>query len=132
MKTLREEAGITQETLAWDCGFAKAYLSQVEAGKCVPSLAALVALALRLRVDALEIMAMDSRKPLHRLVDAVRRRDGAAVRHEIARLRVDIETSGDAASKAPTPPPVLSPGATLGPPRNERAAAEPRGRRKRG
>ena len=90
VRELREEAHLTQEKLAWDCGFAKGFLSQVEAGKSVPSLAALVVLARRLGVDPIDVLAMDLRKPLHRLVDAVRRNDPDAVQEQLSRLDAAI------------------------------------------
>ncbi len=86
VRHLREEANITQEKLAWDCGFAKGFLSQVEAGKSMPSLAALVALAKRLGVDPIDVLATDLRKPLHRVVDAVRRTDRDAIQELLGRL----------------------------------------------
>jgi transcriptional regulator with XRE-family HTH domain len=89
VRAFREEAKITQEALAWDCGFAKSYLSQLEAGKVVPSLAALRALAKRLDVDALVLFACDSTKPLHALVDAAHRKDRKRVELALKRLGVD-------------------------------------------
>jgi len=87
IRAVREHVGITQETLAWDTEFAKAHLSQLEAGKSVPSLPALYALARRLHVDALELLAVDPKKePLHRLVDAVRRGDESAVEKSLRAL----------------------------------------------
>jgi transcriptional regulator with XRE-family HTH domain len=70
---------MTQEQFAWACGFAKSNLSQIEAGKGAPSLAALLVMARQLRVDLVDIVAANSRKPLHRLVDAIRRRDHKGV-----------------------------------------------------
>ena len=50
IRALREEAGITQEQLAWDCDLAKSHLSQVGAGRGLPSLAVIGLLAKRLNV----------------------------------------------------------------------------------
>jgi len=47
IRRLRERAKITQERLAWDCDLGKGSLSQVEAGKRLPSLAVLSAIAAR-------------------------------------------------------------------------------------
>ena len=88
IRELREYVGITQETLAWDAGFAKAHLSQLEAGKSVPSLPALYVLAERLGVDALQVLAVDTKKPLHKLVDAVRKGDEEAIRGALRALGI--------------------------------------------
>jgi len=89
IRALREDAQITQEALAWDCGFAKSYLSQLEAGKLVPSVAALHALAKRLGVDAIVLFACEGTKPLHALVDAAHRKDRRRVELALKRLGVD-------------------------------------------
>jgi transcriptional regulator with XRE-family HTH domain len=102
---LREEAHVTQEQLAWDCGFAKGFLSQVEAGQSVPSIAALVALAKRLGVDPVDVLAIDvSRKPLHGLVDAARRGDWSAASDYLAILEAARSTHR-ATKVAESPPP---------------------------
>jgi transcriptional regulator with XRE-family HTH domain len=49
--TLRGKAALTQERCAWESGISKAYLSQIEAGKRLPSLVTLLALAERLDMD---------------------------------------------------------------------------------
>jgi transcriptional regulator with XRE-family HTH domain len=86
IRAIREEKGLTQEALAWDCGFAKAHLSQLESGKGVPSLPALHALARRLGVDAVDLVAMDATKPLHMLIDALRTGDAQAAHAQLLRL----------------------------------------------
>jgi transcriptional regulator with XRE-family HTH domain len=48
IRALREAAGLTQEQLAWDCDLNKGYLSHVEAGRRLPSLVVVFALAKRL------------------------------------------------------------------------------------
>ena len=48
---LRGKSGLTQERCAWEAGLSKAYLSQIEAGKRLPSLVTLLALAERLGVE---------------------------------------------------------------------------------
>ena len=100
VRELREEAHLTQEKLAWDCGFAKGFLSQVEAGKSVPSLAALVALARRLGVDPIDVLAFDVRKPLHRLTDAIRHADGDAARQLVVELVAPSATAAAASRRA--------------------------------
>ena len=59
LRALRVEAGITQEALAWESDIAKPYLSQVEAGKRLPSIAVLSALAKRLGVQLVDVVALD-------------------------------------------------------------------------
>ncbi len=88
IRSLREEKGLTQERLAWECDLAKAYMSQVESGKRLPSVPVLAALAKRLGVDLVDIVALDMRRPRHRLLDAARRRDKVAVREELKRMRL--------------------------------------------
>jgi transcriptional regulator with XRE-family HTH domain len=75
IRALRGEAGLTQERLAWDCDLNKGYMSQVEAGKHIPSLPVLLAIAKRLGVELGDIVYFDLRQPRHRLVDALRRGD---------------------------------------------------------
>ena len=80
IRALREEVGITQETLAWDSDLAKGYLSQVEAGKRTPSVQALFALAARLGIEASDIVALDPENPRLRLLEATRRGNRSAAR----------------------------------------------------
>lgn len=77
---MREEVGITQEALAWDCDLTKSHLSQIESGRGFPSVPVVCALAKRLGVAALDIFAFDEKDPRQALLDAVRRgdRDAAA------------------------------------------------------
>ena len=76
---LRVEKGIPQEQLAAWSDISKGYLSLVEAGQRLPSVAALAALAEGLDLDLVDLLAFDTKKPIHALVDAVRRRDVDAV-----------------------------------------------------
>lgn len=80
LRAVREEAGVTQERLAWDCELTKGFLSQVEAGTSLPSLETLYALAERLDVDVVDLLAFEADNPQHRLLDAVRSMDGKAAR----------------------------------------------------
>lgn len=73
VRALREEVGITQESLAWESGLAKGYLSQVESGQRLPSLPALQALAKTLKVQLADLVACDLKNPHDALLDAVRR-----------------------------------------------------------
>ncbi len=52
IRALRLAAGLTQEALAWDCDLDKGYLSHVEAGRRLPSLVVVFALATRLGCTA--------------------------------------------------------------------------------
>lgn len=99
VRALREEAHITQETLAWDCGFGKGYLSQVESGTCAPSLAALYVLARRLGVDVTDLLAIEARNPTHRLLDALRRGDRDAAMKEMD-ASISAAARGKRATKA--------------------------------
>jgi transcriptional regulator with XRE-family HTH domain len=103
IRALREEKGLTQEALAWDCGFAKAHLSQLESGKGVPSLPALHALARRLGVDAVDIVAMDATKPLHKLIDALRTGDAPAARAQLVRLGLWVPVAARETLEGPRP-----------------------------
>lgn len=79
IRALRQEAGLTQEALAWSCELAKAYLSQVESGKRLPSIPVLFTIARRVGADPIDLLAVDARNPKHALVDAVRRFDRESV-----------------------------------------------------
>jgi len=59
IRRLRERAKLTQERLAWDCDLGKGYLSQVEAGKRLPSLAVLSAIAGRIGVSLRTVIPAD-------------------------------------------------------------------------
>lgn len=73
LRTLRQEAGIKQETWAWDSGLDKGFLSQVESGKRMPSVPVLFALAKRLGVEVADLVAINRTNPRLRLLDAARR-----------------------------------------------------------
>lgn len=83
---LRVDAGITQERLAWECDLSKPYLSQIEAGKRLPSLGVLNALAARLGLQLADLVALDGAEPRLALLDAARRRDRVAVRVALKKL----------------------------------------------
>jgi transcriptional regulator with XRE-family HTH domain len=59
IRRLRERAKLTQERLAWDCDLGKGYPSQVEAGKRLPSLAVLSAIAGRIGVSLRTVIPAD-------------------------------------------------------------------------
>jgi transcriptional regulator with XRE-family HTH domain len=89
IRALREERKITQERLAWDCDLDKGYVSQVEAGKRVPSVPVLHLLAKRLKVEVADITGADLRKPRLRLLDAARRGDRDGVQAALRELWLD-------------------------------------------
>jgi transcriptional regulator with XRE-family HTH domain len=71
--------GLTPERLAWNCDLDKGFLSQVESGKRMPSVAVLLRLARRLKVEVADVVAYDKDHPRLQLLDAARRSDRAAV-----------------------------------------------------
>ena len=75
IRALRAEAGLTQEQLAWACDLNKGYMSRLEAGKAMPSVAVLCAVAKNLGLNLMEVVAHDPRDPTCGLLDAIRRRD---------------------------------------------------------
>ncbi|MBM4344330.1 MAG: helix-turn-helix transcriptional regulator [Deltaproteobacteria bacterium] len=54
---MREEIGLTQERLAWDCDLTKGYLCQIEAGRRLAALTVLDRIAERLGVGLLDVVA---------------------------------------------------------------------------
>lgn len=61
--------------LAVRAGVSIAYVSQLEAGKRAPSLAALLALAGALRCEPWELLVLDADDPRATLLDAIRDHD---------------------------------------------------------
>jgi transcriptional regulator with XRE-family HTH domain len=55
VSALRKAAGLTQETFADRCGYARSYISGVERGKRNPSLDAIENLAIALRVPVRDL-----------------------------------------------------------------------------
>jgi transcriptional regulator with XRE-family HTH domain len=86
IRALRVEADITQEKLAWDCDLAKPYLSQIEAGKRIPSVPVLALLAKRLGVELADVVAVRPNRPRLALLEAARRGDREGVRAALALL----------------------------------------------
>ena len=56
VRRLREEAGLSQEQLAFDAGMKRSYLSDMERGVRNPSVRALGRLAAALKVDPTELL----------------------------------------------------------------------------
>lgn len=74
VRMLREERGVTQESVAWACDLSKPYLSLVESGKRLPTLPVITAIASELGVHAVDIVGFDLRNPRLRNLDASRSR----------------------------------------------------------
>jgi transcriptional regulator with XRE-family HTH domain len=89
VRALREEVGLTQEAVAWACEIPKAHLSRIESGQRLPSVPVLFALAKELRVDAMDIVGFDLRRPGPALLDAARRGDRTGVLAALSRLSKD-------------------------------------------
>jgi transcriptional regulator with XRE-family HTH domain len=86
IRALREEVGLTQESVAWACEIPKPHLSRIESGKGLPSIPILFALAKHLKVEAADLVGFDMRKPRLALADAARRGDAIRVRTALKRL----------------------------------------------
>ena len=86
IRALREEAGLTQEAVAWACGIPKAHLSRIESGENLPSLPILSALAKHIGAEPYDILAFDLKKPRAELLDAARGGDAERVRAALKRL----------------------------------------------
>jgi len=69
LKTLREERGITQESLAFESGYHPKYISLLERGKNSPSLTAILEIA-----RALDISGSDLVRRVECLLPGSRRR----------------------------------------------------------
>jgi DNA-binding XRE family transcriptional regulator len=77
---------MTQEALAWSCDLAKPFLSQIEAGKRLPSLTVLVSLAKQIGVEPADLLVLDTKNPRLRLLEAVRKDDAGSVLRTLAGL----------------------------------------------
>jgi len=70
---LRNDAGLTQEKLAWEAGLSsKSYLSRIEAGERLPSLEVLDKLARRLGCEARDLLIFPERGPIDEAMETVR------------------------------------------------------------
>lgn len=72
LRELREEQGVTQEKLAYECGRSKSFLSEIEAGKKLPSLSTLADFAARLGVRPFDLLVFPEVGVRERLTDRVR------------------------------------------------------------
>jgi transcriptional regulator with XRE-family HTH domain len=102
IRALREEAGLTQEAVAWASGLSKPHLSRVESGENLPSVAALVRIARELGVEPADLLAYDLRNPRVRLFDAARRADAQSLRDAMALITCDA-SDATRSYRAPVP-----------------------------
>lgn len=86
IRALREEAGITQEQLAWTIDLSKSFLSQIESGQRLPSIPVLFAIAHELDLEAADLLVFDLRHPRLLLLDGARRHDAKAVKRALAKV----------------------------------------------
>jgi transcriptional regulator with XRE-family HTH domain len=89
IRELRQATPYTQEKLAWACDLDKGYLSHVEAGRQLPSVAVLATLASKLGVSLADVVAVHADPALRTLLDAVRTRDVAWVHACLAELGLE-------------------------------------------
>jgi transcriptional regulator with XRE-family HTH domain len=89
LKELRARTSYTQEALAWACDLDKGYLSHVESGENLPSVAVLATLAEHLGVGLVDVVAVDPTDAGAELLIAVRRGDRKAVHECLRRLGLE-------------------------------------------
>lgn len=87
IRQLREERGLTQEKLAYECGWSKSYLSEIEAGKKLPSLSALGEFADRLGVPAFDLLIDPSAGIREQLMETTRGMPEASIAALVAAAR---------------------------------------------
>jgi len=84
LRQLREERRLTQEKLAYECGRSKSYVCEIEAGKKVPSLAALGEFAERLGVPVFDLLVFPDDGERERLIDSTRGMEPGAITNMLA------------------------------------------------
>lgn len=88
MRTLRQEVNLTQEQLALASNLSPGMVALIESGKRLPSLGTMIAVAGSLHVELIDLLAFDvAKNELHRLVDAIRRKDADGAQSALAVLR---------------------------------------------
>jgi transcriptional regulator with XRE-family HTH domain len=93
---LRGEHGLTQEKLAWEIGLSsKGYLSRIEAGARLPSLAVLARIAVRLEVDLRDLFLFPDQGDVAAAMEAVRLAGPAFARKVIKQTRDRPRSSDD-------------------------------------
>jgi transcriptional regulator with XRE-family HTH domain len=84
---LREEKGLTQEKLAFESDVgSKGYLSDIEAGRALPSLTTLAAIADRLDVLLLDLLCFPSKSDRERLTSRLRVEPPSVIRRLLREL----------------------------------------------
>lgn len=63
VKTLRQERGLSQEALAFDCGLHRTYVSGVERGVRNPTVVVLERIAIALGAPAARLLEEPARRP---------------------------------------------------------------------
>lgn len=63
VKTLRQERGLSQEALAFECGLHRTYVSGVERGVRNPTIVVLERIAVALEAPAARLLEEPARKP---------------------------------------------------------------------
>lgn len=94
IKLLRRQLGLSLQSVANTTGLTKSYLSKVERGECVPSIAAALKIAATLKVDVAELF---SREVSSDMVAVIRRserlkiwREGAAEGSRLEAIAVEV------------------------------------------
>lgn len=88
IRTLRKEAGLTQEALAYESDVgSKGFLSDIEAGYAMPSLTTLSAISERLQCDLLDLVTFTDEGSRHELVDVTRKTSESRLRHLLKSLK---------------------------------------------
>ena len=87
IRELRQQAGLTQEKLAYESGFSKGHLSNIEKGLVRPTIETLRVLAEGLEVLPLDVLTFPDEDERQRLIDQTRSMSNA----EIRRLTADGE-----------------------------------------
>jgi transcriptional regulator with XRE-family HTH domain len=95
IRTLRTQAGLTQEQVAWDCDMTKAHLSQIESGKGFASVPILHLLAKRLGVSLADVVAGAPDDPTTQLLDSVRAKDAEGAVRALRALGLRVRTTGE-------------------------------------
>lgn len=93
IRHLREERGLTQERLAYECGRAKSYLCEIEAGKKQPSLQMLSDLAIRLEVPLFDLLLVPTDGIREQVVDATRGQSVETLQRLLSVIPVNSRTS---------------------------------------
>jgi transcriptional regulator with XRE-family HTH domain len=93
IRALREAVGLTQEKLAYECGHSKGYLSDVEAGKRVPSLEFLAGLMERLEQPLAAPLQPSPQEEAERAA-ALIAADGSAAPYSSGSIRRDRRSEG--------------------------------------